>query len=85
MLSLACEILRYLGEKNAYNILLSPYGKKPIDTSIAMLCRIAYQGFHYRRKSQGQLAMAMGIQVNAILCHSYHLIAVDKAAVELGA
>jgi hypothetical protein len=50
---LACEILRYLGEKNAYNILLSPYGKKPIDTSIAMLCRIAYQVLHYRRKSQG--------------------------------
>jgi hypothetical protein len=50
-----------------------------------MLCRIAYQVLDYRRKSQGQLAMAMGIQVNAILCHSHYLIAVDKAAAELGA
>jgi hypothetical protein len=50
-----------------------------------MLCGIAYQVLHYRCKGQGQLAMAVGIQVNAILCHGYHLIAVDKAAAELGA
>ena len=50
-----------------------------------MSFRITYQVLYYRRKSQGQFVMALGVQVNAILCHSCYLIAIDKAAVELGA